>query len=168
MECKMSLNASNTLKGIRIKTFNIILPTSYHLLLCLFSANRQFIVVTVAWQQMWHMLSGMANKCGHAAACFCSVWNCCCPINLCKCVCYVLTHEQFSFQLLWMNVTFNTNLIIVDSYPLRTLQVSSQAEQQLMRNGVHQVEKSRILVQNVIEWCSLQAQVLRHKKEKVQ
>lgn len=49
-----------------------------------------------------------------------------------------------AFFLFYSNITIKTHLFW-------TLQVSSKTNQQLMRNGVHQVKKSSIFVQNVIE-----------------
>lgn len=45
-----------------------------------------------------------------------------------------------------------------------TLQISSKAHQQVMGDGVHQVEESRIFVEHFIEECSFQSQVLQEKE----
>lgn len=43
---------------------------------------------------------------------------------------------------------------------LGTLHLSGQTEQQLVGDGVHQVEEGGVLVQDVVEGGALQAQVL--------
>lgn len=52
-------------------------------------------------------------------------------------------------------------LIIQASHPLWALEVPGEAEQQLVGNGVHQVEKRRVLVQDVVQRRPLESQVLR-------
>lgn len=49
---------------------------------------------------------------------------------------------------------------------LRTLHLSSQAEQQLVRDWVHKIEESSIFVQDVVEWRAFQTQILPNKKQK--
>lgn len=46
-----------------------------------------------------------------------------------------------------------------------TLQVSSKAHQQVMGDGIHQVEEGCIFVEDFIEECSFQSQVLQKKKK---
>lgn len=53
------------------------------------------------------------------------------------------------------------NPIFQASHPFRALEVPGEAEQQLVRNGVHQVEKRSVLVQDVVQRRSLESQVLR-------
>lgn len=52
------------------------------------------------------------------------------------------------------------------SYPFRTLQVAGEAEQELVGDGVHQVEKSGVLVQNVVQRRPLESQILRENRER--
>lgn len=59
------------------------------------------------------------------------------------------------------------NPITQASHPFRTLEVPGEAKQQLVRNGVHQVEKRRVLVQDVVQRRSLESQVLREKKKEM-
>lgn len=51
-------------------------------------------------------------------------------------------------------------LLYLTSDLFGTLHLSGQAEQQLVGDGVHQVEEGSVLVKDVVEGGALQAQVL--------
>lgn len=52
------------------------------------------------------------------------------------------------------------------AYPLWTLQVPSQTQQQLVRDGVHQVEEGGVFVQDIVERRPLEAQILPWEENK--